>query len=377
MSQGTPDPNTPDRDPLRRYSLNPDEMVALFVAFLTLGSVFFWGLSRSGWNWIGGDSLLADGGVVLQEGAGDLASGLGGASSVESRLGTRRLGEADGTTGLGLQGGAAVDGAERESRELGAREAPDAAAAARRPSLIVGEAVPETAGRSFGNTAAIPRQTAQPATSGADTAAPASALEPSQEAVAFLDVPDGYWAKPFVDALSSRGLIAGFDDGTFKPDDPVTRAQLARVINQSFELSSEDAAIDFTDIATDYWAYDAIQDSVKGGFMNGFPDESFQPDVSVPRVQVLTALVTGLETEAAGDISTDVSRYTDAAKIPDWAVSKVAAATQSGLVVNYPELTQLAPNQPATRAEVAAMVYQALVYQGRIDPIQSAYLVQP
>ena len=359
MSQGTPDPNR------GRYSLASDEMIALFVAFLTMGSVLFWGLSRSGWDWLGGDNILATGESALE----------GAASDVESRLGLGRLGEDedDGAlSGLGLL----EEDAEAEADDAIAPQIDgDAEADSRRTApVIVGDAVPDAMGRSFGNTADVPRQAAQPAN---PEAAPAAVLEPSQEAVAFRDVPEDYWAKPFVDALSARGLIAGFDDGTFKPDDPVTRAQLARVINQSFELSSEEAAIDFTDIATDYWAYDAIQDSVKGGFMNGFPDESFQPDISVPRVQVLTALVTGLQTEAAGDISSDVERYTDAAKIPDWAVSKVAAATQSGLVVNYPEANQLAPNQPATRAEVAAMVYQALVYQGRIDPIASEYLVQP
>ncbi|MEO1591273.1 MAG: S-layer homology domain-containing protein [Cyanobacteria bacterium J06632_22] len=375
MSQGTPDPNPRDRDWLSRYSLSSDEMIALFIAFLTLGSVFFWGVSRSGWNWIGGDRLFATGETALQ-GAGQGADGLG------SRLGAGRSDADDeDAVGLGpLRGGdgASSDAADGNTRALLDNGDSNAGNAGTRPraSFPGGGALPGVTGPTVGNNAdnpALPRQTAQPA----NPAAPATPLEPSQEALTFLDVPEDYWAKPFVDALSSRGLMAGFDDGTFKPDDPVTRAQLARVITGSFDLSSEEAAVDFTDIATDYWAYGAIQDSVKGGFMNGFPDESFQPDISVPRVQVLTALVTGLETEAAGDVAADVDRYIDAAKIPDWAVSKVAAATQSGLVVNYPELNQLAPNQPATRAEVAAMVYQALVYQGRIDPIESEYLVAP
>ncbi|MEO0755796.1 MAG: S-layer homology domain-containing protein [Cyanobacteria bacterium J06648_16] len=361
MSQGTPDPNQRSR-----YSLNSDEMIALFVAFLTLGSVLFWGFTRSGFRLTGGDDFLATGGERL----------LGAAEQAETRLGIE---SAETEAGLGLLESDEITEAERE------RAAP---AEADGPTLrsttptVESEAAPETGGRSFGNTTTVPRQAAQPAQAEPtepEAAVPVTptALEASQEAVSFRDVPEGYWAKPFIDALSARGLIAGFDDGTFKPDDPVTRAQLARVINQSFDLSSEESTIDFTDIASDYWAYDAIQDSVTGGFMNGFPDESFKPDISVPRVQTLTALVTGLETEDAGNVETDVERYTDAAKIPDWAVSKVAAATEAGLVVNYPEINQLAPNQPTTRAEVAAMVYQALVYQGRLDPTESEYLVQP
>jgi hypothetical protein len=91
----------------------------------------------------------------------------------------------------------------------------------------------------------------------------------------------------------------------------------------------------------------------------------------------LTALVTGLKTQAKGDPQTVVLRYADAAQIPDWAVDKMAAATQASLVVIHPDISLLRPSQPATRAEVSAMIYQALVSQGRLQPIESEYQVQP
>ncbi|MEO0541202.1 MAG: S-layer homology domain-containing protein [Cyanobacteria bacterium P01_A01_bin.105] len=373
-------------------------MIALFVAFLTLGSVFFWGFSRNGLSLVGGNGLWGMGESAVLDAAGetgshlDRAGGLGGSATAGLGLGDGGLLGDGNATG---DGNASATVAPNSSALLGsgdggASDGGRSSAARSRPSASSTTGLGGAAG---GGAVDLPRQAAQPATPGAaagntatppvtppSTAAPATAptaLEPTQDAINFGDVPDDYWAKPFVDALSSRGLMAGFENGTFKPDDPVTRAQLAQLIAGAFSLANEETGIDFNDLEAEYWAYGAIQDSVKGGFMNGFPDESFQPTVSVPRVQVLTALVTGLQTEAAGDVSSDVERYTDAAKIPDWAVGKVAAATQAGLVVNYPEQTQLAPNQPATRAEVAAMVYQALVYQGRIEPIESDYLVQP
>jgi hypothetical protein len=67
--------------------------------------------------------------------------------------------------------------------------------------------------------------------------------------------------------------------------------------------------------------------------------------------------------------------YSDATVIPSYARSSVAAATENNLVVNYPNIKFLNPTQPATRAEVAAFVYQALVRSGQIQAINSPYIV--
>ena len=64
-----------------------------------------------------------------------------------------------------------------------------------------------------------------------------------------------------------------------------------------------------------------------------------------------------------------------ASQIPSWAQSSVAAATSRQLVVNYPTAAQLNPTREATRAEVAAFVYQALVNAGQAQPIPSPYVV--
>ena len=70
-----------------------------------------------------------------------------------------------------------------------------------------------------------------------------------------------------------------------------------------------------------------------------------------------------------------VSVYSDAVQIPNWAQNSVAAATARQLVVNYPTASQLNPSRQATRAEVAAFVYQALVNAGQAQAIPSPYVV--
>ncbi|MDB9374537.1 DUF1565 domain-containing protein [Nodularia sphaerocarpa] len=190
---------------------------------------------------------------------------------------------------------------------------------------------------------------------------------------AFRDVPEGYWAKAYIEALASQNIIAGFPDGTFKPNDPVTRAQFATIVTKALTPPIKRTAINFRDVANNFWAYGAIQSAYQSEFLAGYPDGRFQPQQQIPRVQALVSLANGLGLSANNQ--NVLSIYSDAAQIPNYAISPVAAATTRQLVINYPTARQLNPNRPATRAEIAAFVYQALVNAGRVEPIPSPYLV--
>jgi len=198
---------------------------------------------------------------------------------------------------------------------------------------------------------------------------------PSTGQTAFQDVPAGFWAKSYIEALAAKSVIAGFPDGTFKPDEPVTRAQFAAIITKAFTPAPKQAARDFSDVKSNFWAYAAIQTAYRGGFIAGYPDRSFKPQDQILRVQSLVSLANGLG--LTNDKPNALSVYTDAAAIPKYATESIAAATARQLVVNYPNLSQLNPNRPATRAEVAAFVYQALVNGGQAPAIASPYVVKP
>ena len=193
-------------------------------------------------------------------------------------------------------------------------------------------------------------------------------------AVAFKDLPAGYWAKTYIEALASKNIIAGFPDGSFKPNEPVTRAQFAAIIAKAFQPPAKNANKEFPDVKSNFWAYEVIQSASNGGFVSGYPDGTFKPQQQIPRVQVLVSLANGLGLNA--DNQNVLSIYSDASQIPQYATNSVAAATARQLVVNYPTLKQLNPNQQATRADVAAFVYQAMVNAGRAQAIPSPYLVK-
>lgn len=197
---------------------------------------------------------------------------------------------------------------------------------------------------------------------------------PAGGAVAFKDVPTGYWAKSYIEALASKNIIAGFPDGSFKPNDPVTRAQFATIINKALTPAGKRAAIEFKDVQSNFWAYAAIQSAYKGQFVTGYPDGTFKPQQQIQRVQALVALANGLGLTT--DNQNVLSFYTDAAQIPKYATASIAAATSRQIVINYPTVKQLNPNGQATRAEVAAFVYQALVNAGRAPAFTSPYVVR-
>ena len=202
----------------------------------------------------------------------------------------------------------------------------------------------------------------------------ASSTPAPAKPVSFIDVPQDYWARPFIDALSARGIVNGLTTGYFQPDKPVSRAEFAAMLQQAFDKTPGQTTTEFKDVPSNLWAAPAIDKATKTGFLNGYPGNIFQPQQQIPRVQVLVALATGLNLTAKSLPSQTLQTYQDAAQIPKYAVEKIAAATETGLVVDYPNQKVLNPNQNATRAEVAAMIYQALVHAGKAQPIQSQYI---
>ena len=203
---------------------------------------------------------------------------------------------------------------------------------------------------------------------------PSSAIAQTQIQTQFSDVSSSYWASQFITSLAERNIIAGFPDGTFRPNEPVTRAQYAAIVRQAFSQANIRSSTTFVDVPANYWATAAIDNAYRMGFLSGYPDNTFQPNQNIPRAQVLVSLANGLNYQATTIASANI--YTDSQSIPSYATSSIAAATEQRLVVNYPNVQQLRPNQTATRADVAAFIYQALASQNQVATISSPYIVQ-
>jgi hypothetical protein len=206
------------------------------------------------------------------------------------------------------------------------------------------------------------------------TLAPLITAAPSFAQTTFSDVSSNYWAAQFIQQLSQRGVIAGFPDGSFRPEEAVTRAQFAAMVNKAFQKAQQRSPISFTDVPSNYWASSAIGQAYTIGFLSGYPGNRFEPNEAIPRQQVLVSLANGLEYAPMNTEST-LQSFNDGSKIASYARSPIAAATEKQIVVNYPNVKFLNPTAIATRAQVAAFIYQALVSSNQASAINSPYVV--
>ncbi len=196
-------------------------------------------------------------------------------------------------------------------------------------------------------------------------------------AVTFKDVPANHWAKGFIETLAAQGVISGVGDGNFRPDAPVTRAQFAALINKAYAPAPVRDAINFSDVPSSYWAFSAIQTASKGGYMAGYADLTFKPEQNIPRVQLVVAIANGIGYGRQPADQTLLTKISDGASVPDYAKNPVSAAIKRNILVNFPTPATFGPNRQATRAEVAALIYQSLVDLGRVPASNSPYIFKP
>jgi parallel beta-helix repeat protein len=196
-------------------------------------------------------------------------------------------------------------------------------------------------------------------------------VNPDPYLPSFTDTRD-HWAQDFIRRLASAELISGFGDGSFKPDDPINRAQYAALLVKSLNPPAIRPAGAFLDVGANFWGLDAINRAYQAGFISGFPDRTFHPNQQLQRLHLWVSLAGGLNLPG-GDESL-LNRYRDRADIPTYARSAIAAATRSRLIINYPTRDRLLPKQNATRAEAAAAIHQVLVYQEKMSALSSPYI---
>jgi uncharacterized lipoprotein YddW (UPF0748 family) len=197
--------------------------------------------------------------------------------------------------------------------------------------------------------------------------------------ITFSDI-QSHWSKPFIEALAARQILSGYPDGTCRPNSPVTRAEFAAIIASVFSQPVKREYVPFVDVPQTHWAINAIKKVYETGFLTGYPNRRFGLDDSIARGDALVAMVNGLE--IAGKVNLDLVNqlaeiYQDGSLIPYYGINQIALATRAGWVVGYPNRKILNYKTAATRADVAVMVYQVLVYLGKAEKIPSNYIVVP
>ena len=155
----------------------------------------------------------------------------------------------------------------------------------------------------------------------------------------FRDVDSTKWYNTYVATLNNAGVITDSRTGYFRPNDAITRAELAAMLAQFAEKKS--AAIYFSDISAGYWAANAIALTANLGWINGYPDGTFGPDKTVTRAELMAMVnrATGRAPESADALLPNMKTWKDNADTARWYYLDVQEATNSHTYTGAPTET--------------------------------------
>ncbi|ULO06830.1 S-layer homology domain-containing protein [Paenibacillus sp. 19GGS1-52] len=172
----------------------------------------------------------------------------------------------------------------------------------------------------------------------------------------------GHWAEASIKQAVADGIVKGYLDGTFKPGNSVTRAEFAVMLMNTLQSEEVGADLGFTDRAKiGTWAKQAVAQAIGAGIIHGYEDGTFRPNAPITRAEmasmIASALKLTLETNA-------VTNFADDLNIPTWAKGAVAAVKKLGLIEGK-GLNQFDPAGNTTRAEAITVLLKMLAQQSK------------
>ncbi|WP_339253597.1 S-layer homology domain-containing protein [Paenibacillus sp. FSL P2-0136] len=187
----------------------------------------------------------------------------------------------------------------------------------------------------------------------------------------FADV-EKHWAKNAVNDMGSRLVINGVNEFTFNPNADITRAEFAAIIVRGLGLKLGEGAAKFADVPANSWYAAAVGTASGAGLITGFEDGSFRPGDRITREQAMNIIakamkLTGLA-EQTGTVDTAgvLAAFTDAGRVGAWAKDSLALAASAGLISGRSG-NKLEAQANVTRAEVAVLIQRLLQKSELID----------
>lgn len=185
----------------------------------------------------------------------------------------------------------------------------------------------------------------------------------------FVDVA-GHWAETEVNDMGSRMVVRGISDTIYNPDASITRSEFAAVIVRALGLQTGEENDRFSDVNPSDWYADVVIAASNLGLIDGYEDGTFRPTQKITREEAMmiinrTMKLTNLDRKLDIDKGQDLSRYIDMDMVSYWAKEAVDFSLQSGLVSGRSNAT-IAPKSMITRAETAALIRRLLQHSGLI-----------
>ncbi|CAK4868614.1 unnamed protein product [Aphanomyces euteiches] len=174
-----------------------------------------------------------------------------------------------------------------------------------------------------------------------------------------------HWAKNAINDMGSRTVVEGAGNGLYNPDQDITRAEFASIVVRGLGLKLENGATPFSDVKASDWYSSVISTAYAYYLISGFEDGTFRPNDKITREEAMVIIakamaITGLKTKlTTQSVNATLRPFGDAAAVSAWAQSSVADNVQAGIVSGRSS-TELAPKDYITRAEVATIIQKLL-----------------
>ncbi|WP_010245627.1 S-layer homology domain-containing protein [Acetivibrio cellulolyticus] len=170
----------------------------------------------------------------------------------------------------------------------------------------------------------------------------------------------GHWAETYIMSMYEKGIMSGYNDSTFKPDNKITRAEVIVVLMKLFGFKeAENINLKFKDTEEiPEWAKGYVQTAFDKGFIKGYNDNTFKANNFISRQEIAIMVVKALGVS----VNSQKTKFKDDGKIPDWSKDYVAKAVELGIITGYNDNTFKASGN-VSRAEIAAIAFKVLKYR--------------
>lgn len=169
----------------------------------------------------------------------------------------------------------------------------------------------------------------------------------------------GHWAEADINHLAELGILSLYPTSLFGPEERVTRLEAAAMVARALNLAPASDPPPFTDAGEiPDWALPKVAAAAKAGIIKGMPDGSFAPNRPISRAEMAVMMTRALA-YAGLDTTPGENRFTDGGEIPEWALQEVLAAARHGLITGYPDSSFRAASS-ATRAEAVTVLRRLL-----------------
>ncbi|NOU96631.1 hypothetical protein GC093_25925 [Paenibacillus sp. LMG 31456] len=163
-----------------------------------------------------------------------------------------------------------------------------------------------------------------------------------------------HWSKDTINLFMKLGVVTGYEDGSFRPNSSITRAEFATIMAKLFNVHSASSTSVLSDI-NNHWAKQAISALASQGIINGYEDGTFKPDMTITRAEII-AIISRL-VDLNGATKGNAGTFTDIAG--SWNAAQIKAASNAGIVEGRTAST-FAPDASSTKAESLTIILRAL-----------------